>query len=121
MLTEDGGAGAAEMTRLGERLAAGLAEAFAAASIPAVVQGVGPMLQVLPLRPGHEDAGPIHDMRDFCTHADPALYRRFVHELFGLGVYASPALLLHMIVSTAHTDADIDAAVEAAHTAAERL
>jgi glutamate-1-semialdehyde 2,1-aminomutase len=121
MLTEDGGAGAAEMTRLGERLAAGLADAFAAASIAAVVQGVGPMLQVLPLRPGHEDAGPIHDMRDFCTHADPAVYRRFVHELFRLGVYASPALLLHMIVSTAHTDADIDTAVEAAHTAAERL
>ena len=54
-----------------------------------------------------------------CT--DPVIYRRFVHELFGLGVYASPALLLHMIVSTAHTDADIDAAVETAHTAAARL
>jgi glutamate-1-semialdehyde aminotransferase len=79
------------------------------------------MLQVLPLRPGHADAGPIRDMRVFCTHADPALYRRFVHELFGLGVYASPALLLHMIVSTAHTEADVDAAVEAAHTAAGRL
>ena len=90
MLTEDDGAGAAEMTRLGERLAAGLAEAFGAASIPAVVQGVGPMLQVLPLRPGHEDAGPIHDMRDFCTHADPGLYRRFVHELFGLGRLRQP-------------------------------
>ena len=121
MLTEDGGAAAAHMTELGERLSAGLAEAFASASIPALVQGVGPMLQVLPLRPGHEDAGPIRDMRDFCTHADPAIYRRFVHELFGLGVYASPALLLHMIVSTAHTDADIDAAVAAARTAAGRL
>ena len=109
------------MTRRGERLANGLADAFAAASIPALVQGVGPMLQVLPLRAGHEDAEAIHDMRDFCTHADPAIYRRFVHELFGLGVYASPALLLHMIVSTAHTDANIDAAVEAAHTAAARL
>ena len=102
------------MTRRGERLAHGLADAFAAASIPALVQGVGPMLQVLPLRAGHEDTEAIHDMRDFCAHADPVLYRRFVHELFGLGVYASPALLLHMIVSTAHTDADIDAAVEAA-------
>jgi glutamate-1-semialdehyde 2,1-aminomutase len=121
MLTEDGAAAAAEMTRLGERLAGGLKVAFEAASIPALVQGVGSMLQVLPLRPGHADAGPIRDMRDFCTHADPALYRRFVHELFGLGVYASPALLLHMIVSTAHTEADVDAAVEAAHTAAGRL
>jgi glutamate-1-semialdehyde 2,1-aminomutase len=121
MLTEDGGAAAARMTQLGERLAAGLAEAFAAASIPALVQGVGPMLQVLPLRPGHDDAGPIRDMRDFCMHADPGVYRRFVHELFGLGVYASPALLLHMIVSTAHTDDQIDAAVAAAHTAAGRL
>lgn len=121
MLTEDDGAAAARMTQLGERLAAGLAEAFAAASIPALVQGVGPMLQVLPLRPGHENAGPIRDMRDFCMHADPAVYRRFVHELFGLGVYASPALLLHMIVSTAHTDVQIDAAVAAAHTAAGRL
>jgi glutamate-1-semialdehyde 2,1-aminomutase len=121
MLTEDEGAAAARMTRLGERLAAGLADAFASASIPARVQGVGPMLQALPLRPGHEDAGPIRDMRDFCTHADPAIYRRFVHELFGLGVYASPALLLHMIVSTAHTDVEIDAAIQAAHTAAGRL
>jgi glutamate-1-semialdehyde aminotransferase len=60
-------------------------------------------------------------MRDFCMHADPGVYRRFVHELFGLGVYASPALLLHMIVSTAHTDDQIDAAVAAAHTAAGRL
>ena len=121
MLTEDAGAAAARMTELGERLAAGLADAFASASIPALVQGVGPMLQVLPLRPGHEDAGAIRDMRDFCAHADPAIYRRFVHELFALGVYASPALLLHMIVSTAHTDADIAAAIEAAHTAAGRL
>jgi glutamate-1-semialdehyde 2,1-aminomutase len=121
MLTEHDGAAGARMTRLGERLAAGLADAFAAASIPALVQGVGPMLQVLPLRAGHEDTGAVHNMRDFCTHADPMLYRRFVHELFGLGVYASPALLLHMIVSTAHTDADVDAAIEAAHTAAGRL
>jgi glutamate-1-semialdehyde 2,1-aminomutase len=121
MLTEAGGAAAAEMTRLGERLAAGLAAAFADASVPALVQGVGPMLQVLPLRPGHEGTTAIHDMRDFCTHADPALYRRFVHELFAAGVYASPALLLHMIVSTAHTDADVDLAVAAAHTAAGRL
>jgi glutamate-1-semialdehyde 2,1-aminomutase len=121
ILTEDGAAAAAEMTRLGERLAAGLADAFAASGIPAVVQGVGPMLQVLPLRAGHEDIRAIHDMRDFCTHADPALYRRFVHELFALGVYASPALLLHMIVSTAHTDADVGRAIEAAHTAVGRL
>jgi glutamate-1-semialdehyde 2,1-aminomutase len=121
MLTEAGGAGAAEMTRLGERLAAGLAEAFAAASVPALVQGIGPMLQVLPLRPGHEDVTAIHDLRDFCTHADPELYRRFVHELFAAGVYASPALLLHMIVSTAHTDADVDLAVAAAHAAAGGL
>jgi glutamate-1-semialdehyde 2,1-aminomutase len=121
MLTEGDAAAAAEMTRLGERLATGLAGAFEAAGIPVIVQGVGPMLQVLPLRPGHEDAGAIHDMRDFCTHADPAIYRRLVHGLFGLGVYASPALLLHMIVSTAHTDADVDLAVAAARTAAERL
>jgi glutamate-1-semialdehyde 2,1-aminomutase len=121
MLTEEEAALSAEMTRRGERLARGLAGAFEAAAIPALVQGVGPMLQVLPLRPGHDDAGAINDMRDFCTHTDPALYRRFVHELFELGVYASPALLLHMIVSTAHTDADIDAAVAAAHTAAGRL
>jgi glutamate-1-semialdehyde 2,1-aminomutase len=121
MLTEDGGAAAAEMTRLGERLAAGLADAFAAASIPALVQGVGPMLQVLPLRPGHADTAAINDMREFCTHADPERYRRFVHELFALGVYASPALLLHLIVSTAHTDADVDFAIEAARTAAGRL
>jgi glutamate-1-semialdehyde 2,1-aminomutase len=121
ILTEDGAAAAAEMTRLGERLAAGLADAFAASGIPAVVQGVGPMLQVLPLRAGHEDIRAIHDMRDFCTHADPALYRRFVHELFALGVYASPALLLHMIVSTAHTDADVGRAIEAAYTAVGRL
>ena len=121
MLTEDDAAAAAEMTRRGERLATGLAGAFEAAGIPVIVQGVGPMLQVLPLRPGHEDAAAIHDMRDFCTHADPAIYRRLVHELFGLGVYASPALLLHMIVSTAHTDADVDLAVAAARTAAERL
>jgi glutamate-1-semialdehyde 2,1-aminomutase len=121
MLTEDGGAAGARMTRLGERLAAGMTDAFAAASIPALVQGVGPMLQVLPLRAGHENAVAVHDMRDFCSHADPVVYRRFVHELFGLGVYASPALLLHMIVSTAHTDPDVDAAIEAAHTAAGRL
>ena len=121
ILTEDDCAAWNAMTRRGERLAQGLADAFAAASIAAVVQGVGPMLQVLPLRAGHEETEAIHDMRDFCTHADPVIYRRFVHELFGLGVYASPALLLHMIVSTAHTDADIDAAVEAVHTAAARL
>ena len=121
LLTLEGGAAVVHMRRLGERLASGLRSAFAAAEAAAVVQGVGPMLQVVPLREGHEDVTAIHDMRDFCLHSDPARFRRFAHELFGLGVYASPALLLHLIVSTAHTDEDVDAAVAAAHEAAARL
>ena len=65
MLTEEDCAAWNAMTRRGERLAQGLADAFAAASIAAVVQGVGPMLQVLPLRAGHEETEAIHDMREF--------------------------------------------------------
>jgi glutamate-1-semialdehyde 2,1-aminomutase len=111
-LGRDGGAAFRHLTRLGEALASGLRQLFAATKTPAIVQGVGPMLQIL--FTGREA---IRDYREFCAHVDRPRYQRLALALFRHGVYLSPSAALHSVASLAHTDADVSftlAAVEKA-------
>ena len=106
---------------LGERLAAGLREAIADARAPALVQNVGPMLQIYFLSSGHEQVEAIRSYRDFGAHVDRERFNRFAHALFDEGVYLSPSPALHSVLATVHTEDDVDRVVAAARAALERV
>jgi glutamate-1-semialdehyde 2,1-aminomutase len=96
----------ARLEQLAERLAAGLRDALHG---EAIVQNVGPMLQVY-----FTDADAITSYRDFGAHVDRDRFNRFVHALFDHGVYTSPSPALHSVLCTAHTDDDVDRVIAAA-------
>jgi len=106
---------------LGERLAAGLRETIADARAPALVQNVGPMLQIYFLPSGHEQVDAIRSYRDFGAHVDRERFNRFAHALFDEGVYLSPSPALHSVLATVHTEDDVDRVVAAARAALERV
>jgi glutamate-1-semialdehyde 2,1-aminomutase len=107
----------ARLDALADRLVSGLRDAITETQSPALVQHVGPMLQVLFLRPGHENTAAVHDARDFERSVDPDRFRTFAHDLFGRGVYLSPSAALHSVLATAHTEEQVSRVVEAARDA----
>ena len=88
---------------IGERLVNGLQEAFKETKTSAIVQGVGPMFQILFTKQAE-----IRDYREFCAFVDRDRYRRFVHALFQHGIYMTPASGLHSVTSLAHSPEDVD-------------
>jgi glutamate-1-semialdehyde 2,1-aminomutase len=111
-LTENNCAAFAHTWRIADRLCGGLAQLFARKGTPAIVQRVGPMLQIL-----FTDQAAIRDYREFCQHVDRKAYQRFVFRLFELGVYTTPSAALHSIVTLAHSDEDVDLTLAAAEKA----
>ena len=107
----------AHLERLAKQLVEGLREAIADAGTAALVQNVGPMLQVFFLAPGSEDVDAIRDARDFSSHVDRERFRAFAHALFEEGVYLSPSTALHSVLATVHTQADVERVVHAARAA----
>jgi len=93
-----------------------LREVFRNRKASAIVQGFGPMFQIY-----FTERDAIHDYRDYCAHVDTARYSRFVHLLLERGIYMTPSNGLHWIISTAHTEADVAALVEAADQACAHL
>ena len=107
-LARDGGAAFRHMWHIGEMLAGGLRRVFEETGTAAIVQGVGPMLQVMfTRRPA------IRDYREFCAYVDRAGYQRFALALFRRGVYMTPSSALHSVASAAHADADVAATLDA--------
>ncbi len=100
----------------GNAAIAGLREVFRKRQIPAVVQGFGPMFQIY-----FTEREGIHDYRDYCAYADTKKYSRFIHLLLDRGIYMTPSNGLHWIISTAHTEADIEALSRAADQACAEL
>ena len=111
----------AHLERLAKQLVEGLREAIADAGTAALVQNVGPMLQVFFLAPGSEDVDAIRDARDFSRHVDRERFRAFAHALFEEGVYLSPSTALHSVLATVHTQADVERIVHAARAALARV
>ncbi len=97
---------------IGDAAIAGLRELFRRRKIKAIVQGFGPMFQIY-----FTERDAIHDYRDYCSYVDTAQYSRFIHRLIDLGIYMTPSNGLHWIISTAHTEADVDQLVKAADQA----
>jgi glutamate-1-semialdehyde 2,1-aminomutase len=86
----------------GARLRLGLTAAFADAGVPAHVLGVGPLFQVVVT-----DERPI-DYRGIKA-ADASVMRRLASELYAAGLFLSGD---KGYISLAHTDEDLDRAVE---------
>jgi glutamate-1-semialdehyde 2,1-aminomutase len=95
---------------LSARLADGLNEAAHAAEVPYIANRVGSMLT------GFFCPGPVTDYAS-AKKADTQMYARFFHALLDRGVYIAPSQFEAGFVSLAHTDADIDATLNAAKPA----
>ncbi|MBI3477538.1 MAG: aspartate aminotransferase family protein [Acidobacteria bacterium] len=102
-LTANNGAAFRYIWNLADQLASGLTSLFARKSIPAIVQRVGPMFQIM-----FTDKPCIRDYREFCRYVDRKKYQRLSWKLFEHGVYTSPAATLHSIVTVAHTPEDVE-------------
>jgi len=92
------------------RLAAGVAEAAVKGGVAVRINRVGSMLTVF-----FSDA-PVTDYAS-ARRADTGRYARFFHALLDAGVYFPPSQFEAAFVSTAHTDADIDATLAAVEEA----
>lgn len=108
-LTRNNGEAFSYIWRLAARLHEGLNEIFRKAGIPAIVQSVGPMFQIM-----FTERPSIRNYRDFCQFVDRKAYQQFVLRLFEQGVYTTPAATLHSIVTAAHTEADVEMTLAAA-------
>ena len=108
LLTRDEGDAYARLYSLGERLRSGLRAVASAAGADVHVQGIGPVLHA------GFGAGPATDYRS-AQAFDVPRYHRFALELLRRGVRVIERGLWY--VSTAHTERDIDTALEAAGAA----
>lgn len=95
---------------LAGRLEAGLNRAATDAGVPHVVQRVGSMLTLF------FNASPVWNYDD-AKRSDTALFGRFFWEMLARGVYLPCSQYEAAFVSAAHTEADIDATIEAAAAA----
>ena len=92
------------------RLADGLRGAFADAEVPLTINRVGSMMTLF-LTAEEVTGWPS------VSASDKDAFARFFHRMIEEGVYLPPSGFEAMLVSTAHTDADIDATIAAAHRA----
>jgi glutamate-1-semialdehyde 2,1-aminomutase len=104
-----------ELFALGDRLRNGLEKVIREAGLPAVAQGVGPVLQIW-----FEDS-PIVDYRDAMTRSSPATYALFAKAMFKRGVVFNAAQMGVWYISTAHRKEDIDFTLDAAREAIEEV
>ena len=105
-----------KLHRVGNAAISGLREAFRRNNTKAIVQGFGPMFQIY-----FTERDAIHDYRDYCAYVDTHLYSRFVHRLLDQGIYMTPSNGLHWIISTAHSEKDVAALIDAADQACATL
>ncbi len=111
-LNEGDGAAFLHTWTMGEMLADRLRRLFEETGTHAIVQSVGPMMQIM-----FSDRPAIRDYREFCEHVDRAKYQRFVLALFEHGVYMAPSAALHSVACTAHSEEDVNFTLEAARKA----
>ena len=102
----------AKLHAIGDAAIARLREIFHRRKVKAIVQGFGPMFQIY-----FTERDAIHDYRDYCAYVDTERYSKFVRLLLERGIYMTPSNGLHWIISTAHTEADVEALGEAADQA----
>jgi glutamate-1-semialdehyde 2,1-aminomutase len=95
----------------GGRLLHGLRAIASELGLPVQVQGIGPVGQLW------FSERPIHCYRDAARNARPELFKAWWHEMLTRGILFHPSQDENLFVSTAHTEEDIDATLEAARGA----
>ena len=105
-----------QLFAIGDAAIAGLRAIFRRRGIRAIVQGFGPMFQIY-----FTELDAVRNYRDYCAHVDTGKYSRFVHHLLEHGIYMTPSNGLHWIISTAHTEQDVEALLGAADQACAQL
>lgn len=100
-----------KLAELGEKLRKGLQDASERAGIPAIVQGMGSMLQIY-----FTDLPKIRNFRE-AMRSDRATFARFAREMIRRGVFVHPDAFEHWFLSAAHSADDIDRIVATAEDA----
>ena len=103
-----------KLERRGDQLAQGLAQVARRANVPFYQTRVGSLLG------GFFAEGPVVDYQS-AKKSDTARYAGFFHHTLKRGSYFAPSQFEAAFVSTAHTAADIERTVKAAHEAFKRL
>jgi glutamate-1-semialdehyde 2,1-aminomutase len=116
LLSADNNAAYRRLHEIGNLAITGLRDVFSRNKISAIVQGFGPMFQIY-----FTERDIIGDYRDYCTYVDTAKYSRFIHLLLQRGIYMTPSNGLHWIISTAHTENDVEHLIKAADAACADL
>jgi len=106
----------ARLHAIGDAAISGLRDIFRRRKIEALVQGFGPMFQIY-----FTGRDAIHDYRDYSRYVDSQRYSRFVHGLLEAGIYMTPSNGLHWIISTAHTEKDVEVLLQTADQVCSRL
>ena len=109
LLAANEGAVYKQIYAIGDSAIAGLRDVFRKRKVDGIVQGFGPMFQIY-----FTHRAAIRDYRDYCQYADTAKYSRFVHAVLDRGIYMTPSNGLHWIISTAHTQQDVETLLSAA-------
>lgn len=96
-----------QLERVSDKLARGMVEIFGAAGIPVQVQRVASFMQV------YFSPKPIREYRDAAQYADLVKFRQLQKALRTRGVLIYPNGFGRWFLSTAHTNADIEATLAA--------
>lgn len=115
-LTANDGAAFHQMRGIAERLCDGLTELFRREGVPAIVQRVGPMFQIL-----FTEQPAIRNYREYCQYVDRKAYQAFILRMFQHGVYTTPSATLHSVATLAHSERDVELTLAAARKALEGL
>jgi glutamate-1-semialdehyde 2,1-aminomutase len=97
-----------EMTQMARRLVFGLRAELKDAGIPARINAIGSLLTIF-FAPG-----PVRNYAD-AKRADTRRYARFFREMLDRGIFLAPSQFEATFLSAAHTPADIDCTLAAAH------
>ena len=103
------------LTVIATRLQEGMAAAFEAAGVAAVLPRVGPLLGLF-----FTDTAPTH-FDEAKQAADNGVYPRFFHGMLEQGVALAPGAYEAIFPSLAHGDAEIEATIDACATVAATL
>jgi glutamate-1-semialdehyde 2,1-aminomutase len=87
---------------IAEQICDGLTRLFARKSVPAIVQRVGPIFQIM-----FTGQSSIANYREYCCHVDQQRYRRFAQKMLESGIYITPIPTLHSNATAAHTEQDV--------------
>ncbi len=97
-----------ELTQMARRVVFGLRAELKDAGIPAHINAIGSLLTIF------FASGPVRNYAD-AKRADTQRYARFFREMLDRGIFLAPSQFEATFLSAAHTPADIDRTLSAAH------